>query len=779
VLLLLGSLLWNQSLVGQELVQAPNDFAFYKLSKLRVEKDVLGDVIVFDYQRTREGKGEVRLAARTDQGALRITGLFRIEQSGTIRLQDQFANVRSILNRDGGATGMEFYFVAGGSIGWMGGKRYLVSNAIRHGSMNTRISARPLTKAELEQAEQERIARLPPATVPAGYTRGTANTALVPGAPIMLGLGGKWHAGTVVSLPSSTTVKAMREGSPLLSVLQRDQWIAISDQTVANIRDNPGQFSISVRTLPKGNLILDDDVEPLTDAMSLPKGTPLLMEQYSRWADIYFLSSDNVSVRALSKRSGRSKLEIVPLDKIAIRKQTKLDLQKEDAKKSFAANVADFETNGAGFPQGGGSMATSGFDRGPEQTADKGDLATPPTSQPITKSPVRTWSDASGKFTIEARLARQNSGNAFLERTDGKVVQVPIDRLSAADQTYLQEQAGSGGNPFANVVESDSPGSMSAGGGSSNANVDYRSPLQVITKVGDLRHGAKSVAISPDNQFLLIGRKAASASLCDLKTGRILIDSGRMDHIGDVSVCGFTPDGTHVVIAGYKGVAEIYEFSSKGQMKLKKQFAVHTREVTSLAFSADSKFALTGGSDKEAHYWEIETGRKIATLSGFKGKVKATCIKPAGNQLLATDGAKLIVFDVSQNKTVREVEVGKSWASGHAAAFSANGLLLAAGDSYDFRLWNLESFSEMPAIKGESIAWSMVFAPDNQHFFTGHNGVINIWDAKTQSRVLSQPIGKNFYVQAIATNSKGTLITSPSDHNSVVVLQAAGSGSDE
>ena len=414
LLLLTSSLLLSQSVVGQELVQAPQDFAFYKLSKLRVEKDVLGDIIVFDYKRTREGKGEVRLAARTDQGSLRITGGFRIDESGTIRLRDQFANVRAILNRGGGATGIEFYFVAGPSFDLMGGKRYLVSNAIRHGSMNTKISARPLTKAELDRAEQERIARLPPATVPAGYTRGTASTVLVPGAPIMFGTAGKWQAGTVVSLPSSSTVQVMREGSPLLRVLQRDQWIAVSDQTAAQIRDNPDQFSISVRTLPKGNLILGDDVEPLTDAMSLPKGTPLLMEQYSQWVDIYLLSSDNVSVRALSKRSGRSKLEIVPLDKIAIRKQTKLDLQKADAKESFAANVADFENNGAGFPQGGGSMATGGFDRGPSQVADKGDSESPAkspvTKSPmITQSPVRTWSDLSGKFKIEARLSRQTA----------------------------------------------------------------------------------------------------------------------------------------------------------------------------------------------------------------------------------------------------------------------------------------------------------------------------------------------------------------------------------
>jgi len=46
----------------------------------------------------------------------------------------------------------------------------------------------------------------------------------------------------------------------------------------------------------------------------------------------------------------------------------------------------------------------------------------------------RTWSDATGKFKIEAELVRVADGKVELKKADGTVVSVPLDKLSAADQ---------------------------------------------------------------------------------------------------------------------------------------------------------------------------------------------------------------------------------------------------------------------------------------------------------------------------------------------------------
>ena len=50
---------------------------------------------------------------------------------------------------------------------------------------------------------------------------------------------------------------------------------------------------------------------------------------------------------------------------------------------------------------------------------------------------ARKWTDKTGNFSVEADLVHVKDGKAILKKTDGKVIAVPLDRLSAADRRYL------------------------------------------------------------------------------------------------------------------------------------------------------------------------------------------------------------------------------------------------------------------------------------------------------------------------------------------------------
>jgi hypothetical protein len=66
-----------------------------------------------------------------------------------------------------------------------------------------------------------------------------------------------------------------------------------------------------------------------------------------------------------------------------------------------------------------------------------------PKGEPILASEIdpkllfRTWTSSNGKYTIEAFLVRKEDGVAHLRMKDGKVIQVPIAKLSAADRKFL------------------------------------------------------------------------------------------------------------------------------------------------------------------------------------------------------------------------------------------------------------------------------------------------------------------------------------------------------
>ena len=78
---------------------------------------------------------------------------------------------------------------------------------------------------------------------------------------------------------------------------------------------------------------------------------------------------------------------------------------------------------------GGMFVAASGASvaRGAE-AAEEGDLES------------RTWTDSTGSYQTEAAMIDYVKGNVRLKRMDGQVREVPLSKLSRADQRYVREE---------------------------------------------------------------------------------------------------------------------------------------------------------------------------------------------------------------------------------------------------------------------------------------------------------------------------------------------------
>jgi hypothetical protein len=53
----------------------------------------------------------------------------------------------------------------------------------------------------------------------------------------------------------------------------------------------------------------------------------------------------------------------------------------------------------------------------------------------------RTWTDSSGKFSVEAEFVETKQDSVVLKKTSGKLITVPVARLSETDRRYLQSLA--------------------------------------------------------------------------------------------------------------------------------------------------------------------------------------------------------------------------------------------------------------------------------------------------------------------------------------------------
>ena len=66
----------------------------------------------------------------------------------------------------------------------------------------------------------------------------------------------------------------------------------------------------------------------------------------------------------------------------------------------------------------------------------------------------RTWEDATGSFRIDAVLLDHNDQVVRLKKSDGRVVNVPLDKLSKKDRDFIANlKPKSPDNPFAGGVK--------------------------------------------------------------------------------------------------------------------------------------------------------------------------------------------------------------------------------------------------------------------------------------------------------------------------------------
>jgi len=116
----------------------------------------------------------------------------------------------------------------------------------------------------------------------------------------------------------------------------------------------------------------------------------------------------------------------------------------------YAAEILDLPADGQVL------VRRRGFAK-QDKTVSRGEIQLAPEEldqphRPISLTPSpdaqpRMWSDGSGEFKIEATFLGISDGRVNLRRADGREIAVPLQNLSAADQTYVKQSPSSKKTP--------------------------------------------------------------------------------------------------------------------------------------------------------------------------------------------------------------------------------------------------------------------------------------------------------------------------------------------
>lgn len=179
----------------------------------------------------------------------------------------------------------------------------------------------------------------------------------------------------------------------------------------------------------------------------------------------------------------------------------------------------------------------------------------------------------------------------------------------------------------------------------------YKKLVRSMKNIGDTE--INSVVISPNNRF--IAAAVTDNGLC-YETAVMVwnVDSCMIHHeleniVGErCGVVAFSPNGKYIAAgtsSGREGEEVIIWNVEDGELFkiLKTNIRDVDNTVDSLSFSPDSKYIVTGNSDKTVKLWNVNEGTVIRTLEGHRNSVNSISFSADGR----------FIASGSRDKTVR------------------------------------------------------------------------------------------------------------------------------
>jgi WD40 repeat protein len=204
-----------------------------------------------------------------------------------------------------------------------------------------------------------------------------------------------------------------------------------------------------------------------------------------------------------------------------------------------------------------------------------------------------------------------------------------------------------------------------------------------------------------------------------------------MTHNSPVTSVAFSPDGKYVVSGSDDNTARIWEVSQGKEINSLTHFDL----VSSVLFSPDGKYIASASYDKTARVWDASTGKEIARMT-HDDLVISIAFSP--------DGKNVVSGSDDNTARVWETETGKEIARMthddrvNCVAFSPNGKYVVSGSNdRTARVWEISSGKEIVHMVHDGPVVSATFSPDGKHVATGsYDGTARIWEISSGREIL-------------------------------------------
>jgi WD40 repeat protein len=179
------------------------------------------------------------------------------------------------------------------------------------------------------------------------------------------------------------------------------------------------------------------------------------------------------------------------------------------------------------------------------------------------------------------------------------------------------------------------------------------------------------------------------------------------------------------------------------QGSLRQTLTGHTDEVTSVAFTQDGQFLISGSADKTIKLWNLKTGQLIRTLRGHTKTINTLAISP-DNQFLASGGSDDTTIKLWNLKTGQLIRTFADGGQVGTVRFSPEGKNLIAvslvPNSVDRRIQAWDAGTGKLVHRSQNINWraGISVSPDGKNYAIAGNGINSaVLDLMTDKTIFS------------------------------------------
>ena len=298
-------------------------------------------------------------------------------------------------------------------------------------------------------------------------------------------------------------------------------------------------------------------------------------------------------------------------------------------------------------------------------------------------------------------------------------------------------------------------------------------------KIRSFKEVVLSVCVSPTGKYILTGNRDNTAKLWDINSGRMVrvfkghstggyswsIKGDRLENykVDGVTSVDFSPDGKYIVTGAYDNTAKLWEVSSGREIYT---FSGHSWDkrssrINSVCFSPDGRYIVTAGFDNSAILWHTGSGNKIYVLE-HSYPVYFVKISPNGKCIITGAGDGTRIWNISTGQEIK-FEGRESGLSGFLKKILGKSSLPRISRSFDdlspdgkyvvttgktIKIWDIATGHEIRTFQGQSQRSSNVsFCPGGKYIITsGYENNARLWDLNIGRQVRSYNLSEQYSI---------------------------------